>query len=191
MSNVVILRKVGSSLVEILALDSVSSHSISYSGQATKNPIEDGSEISDHVQIRPVDVVVTGLVTNTPISFVSGPFGGFDGTRAKTAYDALVQTHENIELVQVQDELDVWPDMTLVRLDIPRDRSNFNALEFTATFSKLSLVGTLAIALSEDVEKVAAPKQEIGRQVAEDSTEREDDQASYLVRILKGTGAIE
>lgn len=190
--SVRLLRKVEKSLVEIIALDATLSHQIERSATATMHPIESGSKISDHIQIDPVVVTVTGFVSNNPVTFLSfGLIPQQDQTRSKSAYDALVQTFENKDLVQVQSELDVFDDMAMTGLSVPRDRTNFHALQFTATFQKIKRVGTLVVELAEDVEQLAAPEQDLGKQNPVDPEPEEESQSSWLLGLLQGVGALE
>lgn len=190
--SVKLLRKVDTSLVEITALDATLSHQIQRTATATMHPIESGSKISDHVQLDPVVVTVTGFVSNNPVTFLSfGLVPQQDQTRSKSAYDALVQTFDNKELVQVQSELEVFDDMVMTSLTVPRDRTNFNALQFTATFQKIKRVGTLVVELAEDVEELAAPEQDLGKQNPVDAEPEEETQGSWLLGLLQGAGVLE
>ncbi len=186
------LRKVNSSLVELVVLDATLSHSIDRTATATQHPIESGSKTTDHIQADPVTVTVVGFVSNNPVTLLSfGLVPQQDDSRRKSAYDALVQTFDNKELVEVHSELEVFEDMAMTRLNVPRDRTNFNALQFTATFTKITKVGTLVVELEEDVEKLASPEQDLGKQTPADAQAEEEDNASTLVRLLKGVGALE
>lgn len=190
--SVKLLRKVDEALIEIVTLDATLSHSIERTATATQHPIESGSKITDHVQIDPVNVTVTGFVSNTPVTFLSfGLIPQQDATRRKSAYDALVQTFKNKEVVQVQSELEVFDDMLMTRLSVPRDRTNFNALQFTATFSKIMKVGTLVVELADDVEELAAPEEDLGKKTPVDASPEAAGKSSVLVKIFKGVGFIE
>jgi hypothetical protein len=190
--SVKLLRKVDSSLIEITVLDATLSHSIDRTATATQHPIESGSKTTDHVQLDPVNVTVVGFVSNNPVTLLSfGLVPQQDETRSKSAYDALVQTFDNKESVQIQSEVEVFDDMVMTRLNVPRDLTNYNALQFTASFTKITKVGTLVVELAEDVEKLATPEQDLGKQTPTESSDEEDGEASLLVQALKGVGVLE
>lgn len=190
--SVRLLRKVDNSLLEIIVLDATLSYGITRQAEVSEYPIESGSLVSDHVQTKPVDVTVAGFVSNNPVGLLSfGTVPQQDNTRAKSAYDALVQTFVNKELVQIQGELEVFDDMAMTSLDCPRDRSNRNALQFTAEFKQLTKVGTQIVELSEDVAELAAPEQELGKQTPADANTEETTEASVFLRTLQGLGVLE
>jgi hypothetical protein len=187
-----LLRKVNGKLVEIVALDATLSHGIRRSAEITEYPVEEGSNVSDHKQNAPVAVTVDGFVSNNPVSLLSfGLVPQQDDTRSKSAYDALVETFDNDELVQVQSELEIFDDMMMRSLDVPRDRATANALQFTAEFQKVERVGTLVVEVATDVEKLAPPAQDVGKQTATESTEEESNQSSLLLQALQGIGVLE
>lgn len=190
--SVQLLRTVSGQPVEIIVLDAVISHVITFAATITTHPIEEGSKVSDHVEIDPDGLVLVGKVTNTPVTLLSGGLiPRFDPTRSKGAYDALVATFRGKELVQIVDELAVFDDMAIERLEVPRDISNFHALDFTATFKKLTKVGTQVVELSADAEKIAAPSEDLGKQTPVDANGEETTESSTLVSILKGVGLVE
>jgi hypothetical protein len=190
--SVKLFRSVESSLVEIIVLDATLSHSISRTSTVTQYPIESGSKISDHKQNDPEEVVVEGFVSNTPVTLLaSGVLAQQDDTRSKTAYDALVQVFDNKDVVQVQSELEVFDDMLLQSLDVPRDRTNFNALQFTASFKKVRQIGTRVVTLKDDVEKLAKPEEDLGKQNSNDASAEEESQSSLLLQALQGIGVLQ
>jgi hypothetical protein len=182
--SVKLLRYVNASVVEILTLDAVLSHQINYIGSVTEHPIEDGSTISDHVKLDPVEISLTGFVTNTPVSLLSGGFlQPYDPTRSRIAYEALVEVWKNKELVQIIDKLDLFENMVMTGLQIPRDGTNFHAFQFTANFKHLAKIGTQSVEILPAAEQIAAPAENTGKQTPTTSTEEEGEEASALYRI--------
>jgi hypothetical protein len=183
--SVRILREVGKKLLEVIVLDATISHDLSFSKTVTNNPIEEGSNVTDHAQHDPTEISVTGIVTNTPVTLLSGGIvPTFVPSRSRTAYKALRQVFESDELVQIQDELDVFDSYMMSQLSIPRDTTNYNALQFTATFRKVVIVGTLTIALSEDAAEIAAPAENLGRVTPAAASPAAAGEASTLARLL-------
>jgi hypothetical protein len=190
--SVQIFRKVESDLVEVVVLDATLSHSITRTSTVTQYPIESGSKVSDHKQNDPKEVTVEGFVSNNPVTLLaSGLLSQQDETRSKTAYDALVQVFDNKDIVQLQSELEVFDDMMLQSLEVPRDRTNFHALQFTASFKKIRQVGTRVVTLKTDVEKLAKPEEDLGKQNANAASDEEESQSSILLRALQGIGVLD
>ena len=190
--SVRLLRSVGSALVEIVVLDATLSHNIRRSANVAEFPIESGSQISDHIQEEAIEVTVEGFVSNNPVSLLSlGVFPQQDATRSKSAYDALVQTFDKKELVQIQSELEVFDNMAMRSLEVPRDRTNFNALQFTAEFRQIVKIGTQVVELKTDVEELATPSQDLGKQTPAAANTEETTESSTLLQLLQGVGVLE
>ncbi len=171
-----ILRTVGKTFVEVIVLDAVISSEITHSITITEHPIEDGGLIADHVRSAPVQVTITGLVTNSPVVMLGyAVLPSFDATRRQTAYEALRALEQMREAVQIETELRVFPDMVMSDLRVPRNRQNFDALEFTATFRHVQKVGLQTVALKdeEQVKALATPATDVGRQEAPAASARQ------------------
>jgi hypothetical protein len=190
--SVQIFRKIDSKIVEVLVLDATLSHNIARTSTVTQYPIESGSKVSDHKQNDPIEFTVEGFVSNTPVTLLaSGALPSQDDTRSKTAYDALVQVFEGKELTQLQSELDVFDNMMLQSLEVPRDRTNFNALQFTAAFKEVRQIGTRVVTLKDDVEKLAKPEEDLGKQTPDDASDEEEAEASLLLQALQAIGVLD
>lgn len=184
--SVVILRQVENSLIQVLDLDATISEQITHNGTVTEHPIEDGSLVADHIQLDPVTLSVTGFVSNTPVSLGLGAIPRSDPTRARTAYEALLEVFRKKELVQIQDGLDVYEDMAMTSLSVPRDRASANALQFTAAFRKLTKVGTQTVEIASDDQEIAAPSEDIGKQTPTEATEEVEQESSLLYQAYEG-----
>lgn len=71
---------------EFLIIDSATNISHQLNSDLTDNPVEEGIDVSDHVDIRPITLSFDGVISEAPISIeqaiignVSGAAGGFIG----------------------------------------------------------------------------------------------------------------
>lgn len=140
--------------------------------QVTTNPVEEGVDISDHVQILPETLIIKGMVSNTPVRFLSGlrsliDLANFDGegnfegeNRAFQAYSLLSDIRNEREVVEIQTGFQFFENMMLTNLQRTRDKDSGNALFFTATFQEVVIVQTLEINLP----KGFGDKKELGKQ---------------------------
>lgn len=127
--------------------------------QITKNPVEQGVDISDHVQILPRTLVIEGAVSNTPIRFLSGVRSVLssafslitDGNLGKSltanAYDALVKLHEDKEPIDIETGFDLYTNMLLKSLRVPRDQNSGSVMRFQAVFEEVVIVSSSFINL--------------------------------------------
>jgi hypothetical protein len=180
--SVVLLRTVNNVDVGILNLDATISHNITANAQVTEHPVEDGSTITDNFRDDPIDITVTGLVTNHPTRVGLGLPAARDDSRSQTAQDTLYEIRNNRELITLVDELKTYRNMAMTGLDMPRDRTTRNALRFTARFKQVELVGAQVAQLedTDQVKDVATPTSDLGKQTANTSEDEDADSASLL-----------
>jgi hypothetical protein len=122
--------------------------------EVTRNPVEKGAAISDHRRIQPRQVVIEGIITNSPLPLPNaqataqtGPDGGsyssraeLDPTRVSDAYRDLLALAASNTLVTVITHLETYENMTLTSLSVPRNAPSTESLRFTATFVEVRLV---------------------------------------------------
>jgi hypothetical protein len=59
----------------IFTFDASISETHSRSAEATKNVIEDGSNITDHIKLNPIQLSIEALISDTPTSFIQSAIG--------------------------------------------------------------------------------------------------------------------
>jgi hypothetical protein len=184
--SVKIVRDVEGVAVEVVSLDAVISHEVQFTATVTEHALEDGSTVADHVIRQPDQITVTGYVSSTPVTILTGgivPIFSFG--RVRTAYQAMKDLLDTKNRVTVSDELDQHTSMVLTELRIPRDVATYNGIQFTATFRKIRLVSSAEVEISAD-DPIAAPAKDVGSVTPEASTPEETTQSSYLYQIGKG-----
>jgi hypothetical protein len=175
----------GNNLV-LLELDVALSEEHQFNNEVTSFPIEDGSNITDHIKLNPEQITIEGFVTNSPIKNIiqmrNDPVttnGGFD--RVSTAYDAMLaiagRRGQPPILVDIFSTLRIFTDMALTRLTIPRDGTIGESLKFTADFVRVhkATLGEATIYYTSDrkygsggVKDGAQPTTNTGKQLASD-----------------------
>ena len=66
-------------VIDLLEIDATIRETHSYTATPTENPIEDGSVITDHVNISPKELQLECIITNKPLSFRSALIGNAAG----------------------------------------------------------------------------------------------------------------
>jgi len=123
--------KIGSLLIDA-RLDEV--HSLS--NDVTQYPTEVGFHITDNVRATPLLFTMTGMITNAPIDPKS-IISDFGENRAANAYDELLRLYYGKEIVSIQTTLELYDDMIISNLNIPKNSSIGDELRFTATFKQI------------------------------------------------------
>lgn len=121
-----------------LQLDATISENHVATAQITNEPVEQGSNISDHIVNDPEEITIEGFITNTPVT------GGF-GNNTQAAFDTLFQLREARQLITVVTAYRVYSDMAIRRIAIPRDRFTGQSLRFTVDLVKVIKAGSTSL----------------------------------------------
>lgn len=155
----------------------------------TQNPVEEGVDVTDHVQVLPETLTIRGLVSNTPVRFFSGvrslldlnnfdASGSFEGeSRAFQAWSFLTDLRNEKKLLEIQTGFQFFESMMLTNLQRTRDKDSGNALTFTATFQEVVVVSSSFVALP----KGFGAKTELGK--TQKTAKSSSDNASILSNI--------
>lgn len=135
----------------------------------TENPIEDGTNISDHIILKPHELELTGFISDTPIGDAKGlitelatstissllpPVGVVAAAGASAlfsalanssspsvaAYGQLLQLQANGLPVDVYTSLMRYSNMWITSISVPRDPDNGQGLMFTVNLKQLIIV---------------------------------------------------
>lgn len=127
--------------------------------QVTQNPVENGVDITDHVQVLPRKLQIEGAISDTPISFLSGvrsvlsgafnllTTGDFGKSSTATAYDTLRNILNTKEIVEIATGFDLYENMIMTSLRVPRDANSGSVMRFIATFQEVVTVSSSLIAI--------------------------------------------
>lgn len=134
-----------------MEFDVVSNESHQWSSNVTSNPIETGEAVSDHVQLNPDKLDISGIISNSTLEgskgkFLDMLFDFLDGeSNVQKAFDQLRKLHENRQPVTVYTRYKTYNDMVLTSLSIPRAKESGDSIEFSASFTHVKRVSTLTV----------------------------------------------
>jgi hypothetical protein len=140
-----LLFRVRPTVIEALELDASLSEEHTSDAEVTEHPVEVGADISDHKRKKPLQVKITGLVTNTPLKFLN--FNS--GDAAVTAWDLLQELQKGSALITVITTLKTYDNMAIISLSAPRDVKRGHSLEFTATMREIFTAKSGTVAAPE------------------------------------------
>lgn len=109
------------------------------SSEVTSYPVEEGSDVTDNVRNLPIEFTVEGIVSDSPLSDVSGE--RTDG--AIPSQDALAlfeKIHLEREPITVVSSLMTYNRMVMKSLSMPLNSKTGEALRFSATFKQIELI---------------------------------------------------
>lgn len=119
----------------IVSFDTMVSEEHRFSSRVTYFPIEGRQEgqstVSDHIINQPDIVVLSGLITDTPLNI----FAQFD--RSVSAFNSLVQLHERRQIVDIVTGIRIYRNMAITSLDVPRNIKTGQTLTFNIEFQRI------------------------------------------------------
>lgn len=158
----------------VIQLDASLKEVHSRASTPTKNPVENGETVSDHVIVGPFMLELTGIITDSPI----GGLGGIltevatsaisalippvavaalsTGVAAFTAiskspspsvaaYNQLLNIQASAQPFDILTSLYRYPNMWISNLSVPRDSETGNCLIFTVSLEQLLLVAPQSV----------------------------------------------
>jgi hypothetical protein len=140
----------GPNILDFVTLDASISERYSSTAEVTDHPVEEGVDISDHVRRRPREIVIEGMVSNTPdVILASTRFDlGPPGVRAEAAYFDLLRLQTKGARLTVTTSLREFKNMVITGLDLSRDADTANVARMTISLREVfTLEG-----LSEQIE---------------------------------------
>lgn len=153
----------------------------------TDHPIEDGSTVSDHAQIQPRRLAITGVVSETPLGEDGGPL------RVEDAVRFLNEAGEGGELLTVETRLGSSTNWLLESW--PHDVTVLRGLVFELSLKQVSIATAETITLPREVPRprysdTAPPETDVGTQPTQEASVAEEAQANRLAQYLRGERSV-
>lgn len=137
-------KKYARTSVSSVVLDAVISEAHVYNSRVTNYPIEDGRIISDHIINDPDTLQLTGLVSDTPLSFLA-PFN-----RSVNAFNTIVEIHNRRERITVVTGIKVYTDMVITSFQVPRNLQSGQSLTFVIDLQKILIDSSVRVILNNN-----------------------------------------
>lgn len=128
------------SRIGMLVLDVMTRETITFDGAVTKYPVEDGTNISDHIALEPEQLTLAGKVSSSEM-IIFGGFGmNYDKIRLVEGLDAIQQMRNARSLITVTTGLGMYTDMGIEKFEASRTSKNGNWLEINCTLIRVRKV---------------------------------------------------
>lgn len=137
-----------------IVIDATMTESHVLTSEVTQYPIEDGSVITDHVQLKPLIYQMTGCISDTPIGFlVLGNIGNILNTvqkllgsgRAQESYYAIVDLWKSRLPFTVTTNLKRYENMIFTSFVVDDDVDTANEINFKATLQQVTITQSQTI----------------------------------------------
>lgn len=157
--------------VDTITFDLLLNESHELPVEVTSHRIEQGSEISDHIELPFFSGSVTGFVSNFSLSSA-----GSVSNRAQAAFQALEKLRLERRLVTIVTGLKVYTDVAITGISTNREAGTGEALSFRITFQQVRKVRLRTVRIEasinitdmdSDLNRQAAANADQGRTIAE------------------------
>lgn len=188
--------------LKVIPLDASLEESHLHQALVTSNPVEEGSDVTDHVSINPVTLTMTGFVTDSPVKFLQGvqqllSSTSGSGSISSSAHDDLRFLFNSKTPFTVVTGLDTYENMVFRRLNFPRNAQTGETLRFEAELVQVTFASFQTAALNSDTlsEKLdsknqADSKRDLGKQNTDIPTDSEVTRSSFLFDFLNDAGIL-
>ncbi|MGL6011264.1 MAG: phage baseplate protein [Shewanella oncorhynchi] len=136
-----------------------------WGAEATMNPVEDGSPVTDHVVEQPDKLSIKGFVTDTPLTITSQSVA--IENRTQPVFDLLRELIKAREPVTVYTKYRTYPDMVITSINVPFNSSIGEAIEFGMNFVHIRKVATQIVDVPKGISRKKSAK--AGAKVGEKS----------------------
>ena len=118
--------------------------------ELTENPVEDGVVVTDHVHLKPAQLTIQGVISDSPLGYavigniqnlvrsVSALFGR--SSRSIDAYNDLFNLQKSRQPFTVTTGLKRYKNMIMTSLSVPRTAQTGRAIHFSATMREIRIV---------------------------------------------------
>lgn len=124
-------QKYAQSSVGIVTFDTMVSEEHKFSSRVTYFPVETGTIVSDHILNQPDIVILSGLVSDTPLNILA------QFNRSIAAFNSLIEIHARRQVVDVVTGIKIYKNMAITSLDVPRTIKTGQTLTFNIQLQKI------------------------------------------------------
>lgn len=135
--------------IQDLQIDIVSSEVIELPSETTDNPIESGSEVTDHIINKPIMLrMICQIGGSTLLNFADRKLEG---------YEALKKLRDDRQPVTVVSGLETFSNMLINNISIDRNLQNASVLQFSIEFKQAKIVSSQRVDVSNNVSATKEP----------------------------------
>lgn len=134
--SLILQRQSGLNLV---TFDTMVAEEHRFTSRVTYFPVESGTIVSDHIINQPDVVILSGLITDTPLNILA-PFN-----RSVAAFNQLIQIHERRQVVDIVTGIKIYRNMAITSLDVPRTVKTGQTLTFNIQLQRIVFDDTIQV----------------------------------------------
>lgn len=175
------------SVIEI-PIDATITEQHGFESTITKDEVEDGSEITDHIHNENPTLSMLCTISNTPIRFLAGIRNAVrnDGVSpVQNAWTLLKQLRDTRQPFTVVTGLETYENMAIARLGVPIDSGTGEQLRFNIDLEQVNIVSSLDTFIAPAEKDASAPTVDKGTQAPPPATEKQAAAPTRRISALK------
>lgn len=137
-------KKYAQSKVGTVTFDTMVSEEHRFTSRVTYFPVENGTIVSDHIINQPDVVILSGLVSDTPLNI----FATFN--RSIAAFNQLLELHRRREVIDVVTGIKIYKNMAITSLDVPRTVKTGQTLTFNIELQRIIYDNNITVPLDNE-----------------------------------------
>lgn len=209
-----VAKYTGPTLIGDIAIDCTVTETHTGAATVTEHPVEDGVNITDHIRPEPLQLALSGIITNTPIGTkqiervinaggapvrtIQNDTPTSEAGFAQTAWQKLEAIRLAGKPIKVVTRDRTYESMAMMSLTVPKDAKTGNALAFTAQFKQVRVVFNRTTRTVVAKQPKAQKKQDTGKQPTKEQTPEKlrsvfsgkifgDDGTTAAQEVVRGT----
>ncbi len=147
----------------------------------TRQPVEQGVDITDHVRPEPSSISLDALITNSPLQDLNGFGPGADNAAA--AYQLLLSLKNNATFLSISTAIRDYDNMLITSIDVDRDKTAGQSLSVKLNLQSVLIVSSLQVPVPK--KPAGTTKKQVG---AKSTTETTSAQQTTVFTQLTGIG---
>ncbi len=125
--------------INLISFDTMVSEEHRFTSRVTYYPVESGTIVSDHIINQPDIVILSGLISDTPLNIFAL------SNRSVAAFNTLIQLHERRQVVDIVTGIKVYKNMAITSIDVPRTIKTGQTLTFNIELQRIVFDDTIQV----------------------------------------------
>lgn len=163
-----------------LPVDAIITETFSKTAEPTSSPVEDGSEVSDHVVQKPDKLTVECVVSDTPVSLFASIANFASRGRTSPVLDCITFLNNLVETRQLFDfvgSMQLYKGYVMTQWTPTKNSKLGSAIQFTCTMQRIRIVNSSVVLnanLSAPKKLTGGAKSSLGTQAPEDPSAKQN-----------------
>lgn len=191
-TNLVLIDQDGAAIREV-PIDATTGETHIIENQITEHPVEDGSDINDHIRRKPDKLALTGIFSDTALSL----FDKAERVREAEphtirALNFFEEAAEKKYLLAIENRFKSYTNMGVSSITFSRGVSSGKRVQFQVNLKKVTRVESLVLqgaAAKEITTGINSPTQNQGKLSTSTPTEKASEAGGSFLARITGLGA--